>query len=132
MPKTLLGRSPQRLTGARYDDAVSKGCSGVRLLGNLGTPLRLISATTTTDSSTILTAPFFAVTRSGGSAGRGHRTNHGTPAKRTGRREGYRPRSVDALRPYLQRIEEHILELAGVSASPAKAPNSRIVADAAR
>jgi integrase len=28
--------------------------------------------------------------------------------------EGYRPRSVDALRPYLQRIETHILELAGV------------------
>jgi hypothetical protein len=29
--------------------------------------------------------------------------------------EGYRPRSVDALRPYLQRIETHILELAGVA-----------------
>ena len=28
--------------------------------------------------------------------------------------EGYRPRSIDALRPYLQRIETHILELAGV------------------
>lgn len=29
--------------------------------------------------------------------------------------EGYRPRSVDALRPYLERIEAHILSLAGVS-----------------
>jgi integrase len=29
--------------------------------------------------------------------------------------EGYRPRSVDALRPHLQRIETHILELAGVA-----------------
>jgi integrase len=28
--------------------------------------------------------------------------------------EGYRPRSVDALRPHLQRIETHILDLAGV------------------
>ena len=28
--------------------------------------------------------------------------------------EGYRPRSVDALRPFLARIEEHILDLAGV------------------
>lgn len=28
--------------------------------------------------------------------------------------EGYRPRSVDALRPYLQRIEDHIRNLAGV------------------
>lgn len=28
--------------------------------------------------------------------------------------EGYRPRSVDALRPFLQRIEDHILTLAGV------------------
>jgi len=28
--------------------------------------------------------------------------------------EGYRPRSVDALRPYLERIEAHILEQAGV------------------
>ncbi|WP_310740726.1 integrase family protein [Ideonella alba] len=29
--------------------------------------------------------------------------------------EGYRPRSVDALRPFLQRIEAHILSLAGVT-----------------
>ena len=28
--------------------------------------------------------------------------------------EGYRPRSVDALRPYLALIEAHILEQAGV------------------
>ena len=28
--------------------------------------------------------------------------------------EGYRPRSVDALRPYLEQIETHILNLAGV------------------
>ena len=28
--------------------------------------------------------------------------------------EGYRPRSVDALRPYLAKIEAHILEQAGV------------------
>jgi integrase len=28
--------------------------------------------------------------------------------------EGYRPRSIDALRPYLARIENHILEMAGV------------------
>lgn len=29
--------------------------------------------------------------------------------------EGYRPRSIDALRPFLGRIEAHILELAGVT-----------------
>lgn len=29
--------------------------------------------------------------------------------------EGYRPRSVDALRPYLERIEAHILQQAGVT-----------------
>ena len=28
--------------------------------------------------------------------------------------EDYRPRSIDALRPFLERIEAHILELAGV------------------
>lgn len=28
--------------------------------------------------------------------------------------EGYRPRSIDALRPFLERIEQHILNLAGV------------------
>lgn len=30
--------------------------------------------------------------------------------------EGYRPRSVDALRPYLEQIEVHVLSLAGVNA----------------
>ena len=35
--------------------------------------------------------------------------------------EGYRPRSVDALRPFLQRIEDHILSLAGVKFAPATA-----------
>ena len=35
--------------------------------------------------------------------------------------EGYRPRSVDALRPFLQRIEVHILNLAGVVFVPAAA-----------
>lgn len=38
--------------------------------------------------------------------------------------EGYRPRSVDALRPFLEQVEEHILKLAGVEfevkAEPAK------------
>jgi len=29
--------------------------------------------------------------------------------------EGYRPRTVDALRPYLERIEKHILEQAAVT-----------------
>ena len=28
--------------------------------------------------------------------------------------EGYRPRSVDALRPYLEKIEAYILEQAGI------------------
>lgn len=44
--------------------------------------------------------------------------------------EGYRPRSVDALRPFLQRIEDHILSLAGVVFVPtAAAPVAlRIVA----
>lgn len=28
--------------------------------------------------------------------------------------EGYRPRSLDALRPYLERVEAHILEQAGI------------------
>jgi integrase len=32
--------------------------------------------------------------------------------------EGYRPRSVDALRPYLEKIEAHILDLAGVQFVP--------------
>lgn len=30
--------------------------------------------------------------------------------------EGYRPRSVDALRPYLEQIEAHVLSIAGVNA----------------
>lgn len=34
--------------------------------------------------------------------------------------EGYRPRSIDALRPYLARIEEFILEKAGVAFDAAK------------
>ena len=29
--------------------------------------------------------------------------------------EGYRPRSIDALRPFLEQIERHILEQAGVT-----------------
>lgn len=36
--------------------------------------------------------------------------------------EGYRPRSVDALRPFLQRIEDHVLALAGVSFDAAASP----------
>lgn len=36
--------------------------------------------------------------------------------------EGYKPRSVDALRPYLARIEVHILELAGIEFSPPQVP----------
>lgn len=32
--------------------------------------------------------------------------------------EGYRPRSIDALRPFLQQVERHILELAGVKFDP--------------
>lgn len=36
--------------------------------------------------------------------------------------EGYRPRSVDALRPYLEKIEEHILHLAGVKFDPKAEP----------
>ena len=43
--------------------------------------------------------------------------------------EGYRPRSVDALRPFLQRIEDHILALAGVTFDASSAPAGlRIVA----
>jgi integrase len=38
--------------------------------------------------------------------------------------EGYRPRSVDALRPYLEKVEAYVLEQAGVqfdrSAEPGK------------
>jgi len=36
--------------------------------------------------------------------------------------EGYRPRSVDALRPYLAQIEAHILEQAGVEFVPSVEP----------
>lgn len=32
--------------------------------------------------------------------------------------EGYRPRSVDALRPFLAQIEAHVLGLAGVQFEP--------------
>lgn len=36
--------------------------------------------------------------------------------------EGYRPRSVDALRPFIAQIEAHILALAGVEFEPATVP----------
>lgn len=36
--------------------------------------------------------------------------------------EGYRPRSMDALRPFLERIEAHILGLAGVQSDSAIEP----------
>ena len=36
--------------------------------------------------------------------------------------EGYRPRSVDALRPFLAKIEAHILEQAGVQFAAALEP----------
>lgn len=43
--------------------------------------------------------------------------------------EGYRPRSIDALRPFLERIEAHILELAGVQFEPVAEPGRlRVVA----
>ena len=43
--------------------------------------------------------------------------------------EGYRPRSVDALRPYLAQIEAHILERAGVTFDAMAAPGAlRVVA----
>ena len=43
--------------------------------------------------------------------------------------EGYRPRSVDALRPYLETIEAHILEQAGVKFDPQAEPGKlRVVA----
>ena len=44
-------------------------------------------------------------------------------------RTGYRPRSVDALRPYLETIEAHILEQAGVTFDAAQEPGKlRVVA----
>ena len=43
--------------------------------------------------------------------------------------EGYRPRSIDALRPFLERIEAHILSLAGVQFDGASEPGKlRMVA----
>ena len=43
--------------------------------------------------------------------------------------EGYRPRSVDALRPYLEKIEAHILERAGIVFDAAVEPGKlRVVA----
>lgn len=43
--------------------------------------------------------------------------------------EGYRPRSVDALRPFLELIEAHILKLAGVQFdADAKPGKLRVVA----
>lgn len=36
--------------------------------------------------------------------------------------EGYKPRTIDALRPYLHRIEEHILSVAGVQFDPKAEP----------
>jgi integrase len=43
--------------------------------------------------------------------------------------EGYRPRSVDALRPYLAQIESHILEQAGIVFDAKAAPGAlRVVA----
>lgn len=36
--------------------------------------------------------------------------------------EGYRPRSIDALRPFLEQIEAHILALAGVTFDPKAEP----------
>ncbi|ART54758.1 integrase [Acidovorax carolinensis] len=38
--------------------------------------------------------------------------------------EGYRPRSVDALRPFLERIEAHILDIAGVQFDTQAAPGA--------
>ena len=43
--------------------------------------------------------------------------------------EGYRPRSIDALRPFLEQIEAHILNLAGVQFDAKAAPGAlRVVA----
>ena len=43
--------------------------------------------------------------------------------------EGYRPRSIDALRPFLEQIEAHILALAGVQFDAQAAPGAlRVVA----
>jgi hypothetical protein len=43
--------------------------------------------------------------------------------------EGYRPRSIDALRPFLEQIEAHILTLAGVKFDAQPEPGKlRVVA----
>jgi hypothetical protein len=43
--------------------------------------------------------------------------------------EGYHPRRVDALRPYLAQIESHILEQAGIMFDAKAAPGAlRVVA----
>ena len=43
--------------------------------------------------------------------------------------EGYRPRSVDALRPYIEKIEAHVLEQAGITFDAAVEPGKlRVVA----
>lgn len=41
--------------------------------------------------------------------------------------EGYRPRSVDALRPFIEQIEAHILALAGVQFDPKAKPGALTV-----
>lgn len=45
--------------------------------------------------------------------------------------EGYRPRSIDALRPYLEQIERHILTLAGVKFEPQAEPGKLRLVNAA-
>lgn len=45
--------------------------------------------------------------------------------------EGYRPRSVDALRPFIEQIEAHILALAGAQFDPKAAPGALRVVQAA-
>ena len=45
--------------------------------------------------------------------------------------EGYRPRSIDALRPFLEQIEAHILSLAGVQFDAKAAPGALRVVQAA-
>jgi hypothetical protein len=45
--------------------------------------------------------------------------------------EGYRPRSVDALRPFLALIEAHILKLAGVQFDADAEPGKLRVVQAA-
>jgi len=45
--------------------------------------------------------------------------------------EGYRPRSLDGLRPYLEQIEAHILEQAGVTFDAKAAPGALRVVQAA-